>query len=161
MAEAAPVLIYDRIGANRRSTFLFMLTFVLLVGGLIGFISAALGLPLAALPVAFIVALLYVIFSYYASSRMALIISHARQVTEDGEPRLYRTVENLCIGAGLPMPDVYVIDDSAPNAFATGRDPKHAAVAATTGLLEKLDREQLQGVIAHEMSHIGNYDIRF
>ena len=160
MAEAAPVLIYDRIGANRRSTFLFMLAFVLLVGGLIGFISAALGLPLAALPVAFIVALLYVIFSYYASSRMALIISHARQVTEEGEPRLYRTVENLCIGAGLPMPDVYIIDDSAPNAFATGRDPEHAAVAVTTGLLDKLDKQELEGVIAHELSHIGNYDTR-
>ena len=160
MAEAAPVLIYDRIGANRRNTLLLMLAFVLVVGGLIGFISAALGLPLAALPVAFIVALLYVIFSYYASSRMALIISHARQVTEEGEPRLYRTVENLCIGAGLPMPDVYIIDDSAPNAFATGRDPKHAAVAATTGLLDKLDKQELEGVIAHELSHIGNYDTR-
>src|SRR3989304_1836536 len=127
MAEAAPVLIYDRIGANRRSTFLFMLAFVLLVGGLIGFISAALGLPLAALPVAFIVALLYVIFSYYASSRMALIISHARRVTGDGEPRLYRTVENLCIGAGLPLPDGSVIDDSAPTPSATAPAPRQAA----------------------------------
>ena len=160
MAGAAPVLIYDRIDANRRNTWLLMLAFVLLVGGLIGFISAALGLPPAALPIAFIVALAFVLFSFVSSSRLALIISRARPVSEAEEPRLYRTVQNLCIGAGLPMPQVYVIDDTAPNAFATGRDPKHAAVAVTTGLLQKLERQELEGVIAHELSHIGNYDTR-
>ena len=160
MAGAAPVLIYDRINANRRNTWLLMLAFVLLVGGLIGFISAALGLPPAALPIAFIVALAFVLFSFVSSSRLALIISRARPVSEAEEPRLYRTVQNLCIGAGLPMPQVYVIDDTAPNAFATGRDPKHAAVAVTTGLLQKLERQELEGVIAHELSHVGNYDTR-
>ena len=160
MAGAAPVLIYDRIDANRRNTLLLMLAFVLLVGGLIGFISVALGLPLGALPVAFAVAVAFVLFSYFSSSRMALIISQARPVTEAQEPELHRIVENLCIGAGLPIPKVYVIDDTAPNAFATGRDPKHAAVAVTTGLLEKLDKQELEGVIAHELSHIGNYDTR-
>jgi heat shock protein HtpX len=82
-------------------------------------------------------------------------------VTKEGEPELYRIVENLCIGSGLPMPKVYVIEDSAPNAFATGRDPKHASVTVTRGLLDKLDKSETEGVIAHEMSHIGNYDIRF
>jgi len=91
---------------------------------------------------------------------VALAISQARQVTKDEERELYRTVENLCIGAGLPMPKVYVIEDGSPNAFATGRDPDHAAIAVTRGLLQKLDKLELEGVIAHELSHIGNYDIR-
>ncbi len=160
MADLAPVLIYDRIDANRRNTFLLMLIFLLLVGALIGSISLALGLPPAVLPIAFAAALLFIIFSYYSSGRVTLIISQARPVTKEQEPQLHRTVENLCIGAGLPMPDLYVIDDTAPNAFATGRDPNHAAVAVTTGLLEKLDRQELEGVIAHELSHIGNYDTR-
>src|SRR3990170_2818002 len=149
MADTAPVLVYDRIDANRRNTLLLMLAFVLVVGGLIGFISAALGLPLAALPIAFAIAVAFVLFSYGSSSRLTLAISQTRPVTEAQEPELYRTVENLCIGAGLPVPDVYVIDDTAPNAFATGRDPKHASVTVTTGLLEKLDKQELEGVIAH------------
>jgi heat shock protein HtpX len=91
---------------------------------------------------------------------VALAISQAREVTKEDEPELYRTVENLCIGAGLPMPKVYVIEDGSPNAFATGRDPDHAAIAVTRGLLQKLDKLELEGVIAHELSHIGNYDTR-
>src|SRR3990170_1611840 len=102
MAGAAPVLIYDRIDANRRNSFLLMLAFALLVGGLIGFIGVALGLPPAALPVAFALVVAFVVFSYFSSSRLALVISQARPLTDAEEPKLYRTVENLCIGAGLP-----------------------------------------------------------
>jgi heat shock protein HtpX len=103
---------------------------------------------------------IYALVSYYASASVALGVSGARAVTRNDEPELHRIVENLSIGSGLPMPKVYVIEDSAPNAFATGRDPKHASVAATRGLLDKLDKAELEGVMAHEMSHIGNYDIR-
>lgn len=98
--------------------------------------------------------------SYYYSDSMILAISGAKEIVEKDDPRLFRTVQNLCIGAGLPMPKIYIIDDTAPNAFATGRDPKHSVVCVTTGLLEKMDKLELEGVIAHELSHIKNFDIR-
>jgi heat shock protein HtpX len=137
-----------------------MFLYVVLVAGFATAIGIVVGLPpqyaaLVAVPV-----LLFALFSYYYSTRVTLAISGARPVTKEDEPELYRTVENLCIGAGLPMPQVYVIEDGAPNAFATGRDPDHAAVVVTRGLLQKLDHRELEGVIAHELSHIGNYDIR-
>jgi heat shock protein HtpX len=117
-------------------------------------------LPYPYAPLLIIPFLIVAVVSYYSSSRVALAISQAREVTKEGEPELFRTVENLCIGAGLPMPKVYVIEDGSPNAFATGRDPDHAAVAVTRGLLQKLDKLELEAVLAHELSHIGNYDIR-
>jgi heat shock protein HtpX len=97
---------------------------------------------------------------YFAASATVLSISGAHEVTKNEEPELYRVVENLSIGSGLPMPKVWVIEDSAPNAFATGRDPENAHVCATRGLLDKLEKRELEAVMAHEMSHIGNYDIR-
>ena len=155
-----PVLIYDQIGKNRRATWLLLVGFVALVGVMVVAIDIALGLPLAVVPVLIGLAVVYAIFCYYASTRITLAISQAHEVSKAQEPELLRTVENLCIGAGLPMPKVYVIEDGSPNAFATGRDPDHAVVCVTRGLLEKLDRLELEGVIAHELSHIGNYDIR-
>lgn len=155
-----PVLIYDRIDANRRNTFLLLFVFVALLAGASIAIGIILGLPYPFAPLLIIPFLIIALVSYYGSSGVALAISQAREVTKDDEPELYRTVENLCIGAGLPMPKVYVIEDGSPNAFATGRDPDHAAVAVTRGLLQKLDKLELEGVIAHELSHIGNYDIR-
>src|SRR5690606_33561374 len=98
--------------------------------------------------------------AYFSAATAALALNHARQITKKDNPRLYRIVENLSITDGLPMPAVYVIEDPAPNAFATGRDPKHASVAVTTGLLNMMDNKELQGVLAHEMGHIKNYDIR-
>jgi len=160
MASGQPVLVYDRIGSNRRSSLLLMLLFFLLVGGFAAAIGIVLGLPYAFAPIVLVPVAIFALFSYYASTRITLAISGAHQVTKEEEPDLYRTVENLCIGAGLPMPQVYVIEDSAPNAFATGRDPQHAYVVVTRGLLQKLDHLELEGVIAHELSHIGNYDIR-
>jgi len=154
------VLIYDRIGANRRSTFLLLFVFVALLAGASIAMGIILGLPYPFAPLLIIPFLVIALVSYYSSSRVALAISQAREVTKDEEPELFRTVENLCIGAGLPMPKVYVIEDGSPNAFATGRDPEHAAIAVTRGLLQKLDKLELEGVIAHELSHIGNYDIR-
>ena len=154
------VLVYDRIGQNRRSTLLLMIVFVALLGGLSIALGIILGLPFPYAPVLIVLFLLFALFSYYSSSSIALGISGAREMTKEQEPELYRTVENLCIGAGLPMPKVYVIEDASPNAFATGRDPQHAAVAVTRGLLQKMDHAELQGVIGHELSHVGNYDTR-
>ena len=160
MTQQQPVLIYDRIDQNRRNAFFLMFLFVVLVAGFATAIGIVVGLPPQIAAIVAVPVLLFALFSYYASTRMTLAISGARPVTKEDEPELYRTVENLCIGAGLPMPQVYVIEDGAPNAFATGRDPDHAAVVVTRGLLQKLDDQELQGVIAHELSHIGNYDIR-
>lgn len=98
--------------------------------------------------------------SYYFSDSITLALSRAVEVDRQSNPELFRLVENLCIAAGLPTPRIYVIDDTAPNAFATGRDPKHAVVCFTTGILQKLEKVELEGVVAHELSHIGNYDIR-
>lgn len=113
------------------------------------------------LAIAVVVAVVQALVSYYYSDSIALAVSRAHEAPRQ-EPflTLHREVENLAITAGIPKPRIYIIDDSAPNAFATGRDPKHAAIAVTTGLLDKLNKQELEGVIAHEMSHIGNYDIR-
>jgi heat shock protein HtpX len=155
-----PVLIYDRIDRNRRNTFLLLFVFVALLAAASIAMGIVLGLPYPFAPLLIIPFLIIALIMYYRSPQVALAISQARGVTKDEEPELYRTVENLCIGAGLPMPKVYVIEDGSPNAFATGRDPDHAAIAVTRGLLQKLDKLELEGVIAHELSHIGNYDIR-
>ena len=100
-------------------------------------------------------------FTYFAGDSLVLAVSQAREVDETQAPKLLNVVRELSLAANIPMPKVYVIDDTSPNAFATGRDPQHASVAITTGLLEKLDREELQGVIGHELSHVRNLDIRF
>ena len=154
------VLVYDRIGKNQRDTFFLMLAFIAVLAGLSIALGIILGLPYAYAPFLIIPFLIYAVFSYYSSSRITLGISQAHEITKEQEPELYRTVENLCIGAGLPVPKIYVIEDAAPNAFATGRDPKHASVAVTRGLLQKLDHAELQGVIGHELSHVGNEDTR-
>ncbi len=105
-------------------------------------------------------AVIYSVISYYSSAKVALAVNGAKQIEKKDNPRLYRTVENLSITVGLPMPKVYIIDDKAPNAFATGRDPKHASVAASTGLLDIMEDNELEAVMAHEMGHVQNYDIR-
>ncbi|OGD92968.1 zinc metalloprotease HtpX [Candidatus Curtissbacteria bacterium RIFCSPHIGHO2_01_FULL_41_44] len=110
--------------------------------------------------IALIIAGIMNFVAYYTSDKMVMAVSAARQIQKKDNPMLFRTVENLCIAAGLPTPKIYIIDDTAPNAFATGRDPKHAAIAFTTGILSKLYRLELEGVTAHELSHVGNYDTR-
>src|SRR5262249_47420212 len=108
-----------------------------------------------------IVAIVYALVSYFFSAQIALGLSGAKEIQKKDAPELYRIVENLSIAAGLPMPKVYIVDDPSPNAFATGRDPQHAVVAVTSGILERLDKTELEGVLGHELSHVGNYDIRF
>ena len=161
-AAPAPgsVLVYDRIGANKRNTWLLLTGFLLLTGGLVAVIGYAIGAPIGILGVVGIGLIIYALFSYYASASVVLSISGAHEVTKEEEWEYVRRVENLCIGAGLPMPRTWVLEDTAPNAFATGRDPEHAHVVVTRGLLQKLEPAELEGVLAHELSHIGNYDIR-
>src|SRR5215217_7087392 len=155
----------ERIAVNRRNSVLLIsafLAFVAVFGYVIGY--AWIGDPVGALfglALAFVVGTISGIVTYYAGGRMVLAASRAREITHDDAPVLFNVVEEMTIAAGLPMPKVYIIDDEAPIAFATGRDPENAAVAVTSGLLEKLDRDELQGVIAHEMSHVGNFDIRY
>ena len=158
MVEQEPVLIYDRIAANRRKTFLLMTAFFLVVTAAATAIGILAGLPPGLAPIVIVFVLLFAAFSYFGSDGVALAVAGARQVSVEQEPQLCRVVENLCIGAGLPMPKVYVIEDGSMNAFATGRDPKHGSVAITRGLMNKLERRELEGVLAHELSHIGNRD---
>jgi len=155
----------ERIAVNRRNSLILIavfLAFVAVFGYVIGW--AWIGDPVGAifgLVLAFIVGTVTGLATYYGGDKMVLAASRAREISHDDAPVLFNVVEEMAIAAGLPMPKVYIIDDSAPNAFATGRDPEHASVAVTSGLLEKLNRDELQGVIAHEMSHVANFDIRY
>ncbi len=156
---------YNQIAANRRNSFL-LAGFVIVLFGLLGFAIgyAIAGSATGAIGVSAIALLfggLAAVGSYFAGDSIVLSVSGAKEVDETSAPQLVNVVREMAIAANIPMPKVYLIDDTAPNAFATGRDPKHASVAITTGLLEKLDREELQGVMGHELSHVRNFDIRF
>ncbi|MEN9748467.1 MAG: hypothetical protein RLZZ603_1159 [Actinomycetota bacterium] len=150
---------YRAIAANKRNTFFIIGLFVALIAGLSIWWGQATGNGSGAIMV-IVFAGLYALFQYYAAGSIAVLMSGANQITKADNPRLWNVVENLIITEGMPMPKVYIINDPAPNAFATGRDPKHAIVAATTGLLEIMDDSELEGVMAHEISHVKNYDIR-
>ncbi|NIM98512.1 MAG: M48 family metalloprotease [candidate division Zixibacteria bacterium] len=154
-------MIYEEIAANRRRSFVLIVAFtvfLLFLGWIFGvtYGSGAAGLAIALLLAVFIG---FMSFSY--GDKMVLGMSRARPVDKKQNPYLANVVDGLAIAAGIPAPRAYIIEDSAPNAFATGKDPEHSSVAVTTGLLEKLNRLELEGVIAHEMSHIKNYDIRY
>ncbi len=150
--------LYNHSDSNKRKTWFLISAFLVLVI-LVGYIfSMAMESPVILyFVVAFSIISSFV--SYWWSDKIVLSMSSAKQISFEQNKELYRLVENLCITAGLPLPKIYIIDDTAPNAFATGRDPEHAVVAVTRGLLQKLDRSELEGVIAHELSHIGNRDI--
>jgi heat shock protein HtpX len=151
--------VYEQIARNRRRTFYILFFFVALVMAVVVAFDLLFGWGVYGLVLAFVVALFLAFFSYYNSAKIALAASHAKPADENEYRRYHNLVEGLCIAAGLPKPALYVVDDPAPNAFATGRNPKHAAVAVTTGLLEKMNRVELEGVLAHELSHVKNYDI--
>lgn len=150
---------YKQIAANKRNTVLIMLGFVLVIAGL-GALFAYLFEDVWIGVWVLVVAAIYATVQYFLSASLAVAMTGAKEIHKKDHPRLYNTVENLTITAGLPMPKVYIINDPAPNAFATGRDPKHAVVAATTGLLNIMDNNELTAVMAHELSHVKNYDIR-
>ena len=152
--------IYSQISSNKLKTWVIISLFVIFITTLLYVYGNASGYGLSFAGMALIISGIMSFASYYYSDKIILGMSKAKQIKKSDYPELFRIVENLCIGAGIPMPKVYVIDDSAPNAFATGRDPKHAVVCATTGILQKLNKIELEGVIAHEVSHIRNFDIR-
>lgn len=155
----------ERIATNRRNSLFLIFGFILFVvvfGYVVGY--AWIGDPVGAvfgLVLAFAAGTVSGFITYFAGDKMVLAASRARRISHEDAPVLFNVVEEMSIASGLPMPKVHIIEDSAPNAFATGRGPDHASVAVTTGLLEKLDRDELQGVIAHEMAHVGNFDIRY
>ena len=150
---------YEQISANKRKTVLLIFLFVLLLsavglavdyllkGGVVGFVIVGIIVTISSF------------VSYFNSDKVALRMAHAVPADPVQYARYHNLVEGLCIASGLPKPRLYIVDDSAPNAFSTGRNPKHAAVAVTTGLLEKMNRVELEGVLAHELSHIRNYDV--
>lgn len=150
---------YKQIAENKRRTIFIIIGFVVMIGAIAGvFAYVYKDSQIAVWTI--IVSIIYALIQYYCAGSIAMAMTGAREITKKDSPRLYNTVENLSITTGLPMPKVYIIDDKAPNAFATGRDPKHAAVAATTGLMDIMDNKELSAVMAHEMSHVKNYDIR-
>lgn len=150
---------YSAINANKRNTVIIMAVFVALIGAVGWAVSYVNGDRSIAFWVIGVAAI-YALIQYFAASKLALAINGAQEIEKKDNPRLYRIVENLTIATGMPMPKVYIIEDPAPNAFATGRDPKHSVVAATTGILDIMNDRELEAVMAHEISHVRNYDIR-
>jgi heat shock protein HtpX len=150
---------YRAIAANKRNTVIIIIVFLLIIAGLSAIPTIISQDPTYSI-VIILIAAGYAVFQYFLATAQTLALTGARQIQKVDNPRLYRVVENLAITEGMPMPKVYIINDPAPNAFATGRDPEHAVVAATTGLLEIMTDSELEGVMAHEMGHVKNYDIR-
>ena len=150
---------YKQIAENKRRTIYIVIGFVLMIGAIAGLFAWVYNDVWIVVWMT-IIAIVYAVFQYFMSSSIAMIMTGARGIKKKDNPRFYNIVENLSITTGLPMPKVYIIDDKAPNAFATGRDPEHASVAATTGLIDIMDDRELTAVMAHEMSHVKNYDIR-
>jgi len=153
--------IYNAVDSNKRKTVVIILLFVLFITT-IGFVygKASGGYGVSYAVIAFIFAIISSVGSFFFSDRLVLATTGAQKIEESDNPELYHIVENLAIADGLPMPEVYIVNDPSPNAFATGRDPKHAVVCCTTGTLQRLNKTELEGVIAHELSHVKNYDIR-
>ena len=152
---------YTSISANKRNSFFITIAitaFLIVLGYLIG---TYWGSGYAGVAISFLLALIMSLAAYYSGDKMVLAISRAKRIEKRDYPQLFNVIEELSVAGGLPMPAIYVIDDTAPNAFATGRNPQHASVAITTGLMQKLNRDELQGVMAHELSHVGNRDILY
>ncbi|MEW6295761.1 MAG: M48 family metallopeptidase [Candidatus Diapherotrites archaeon] len=153
--------VYGRISSNKRNSVILFVLFVVLIAFLGVVLGAVWGDIFLGAGIAIVVSIIFVLISYYNSDSIVLAISKARPADPKEFPFLYNSVEGLAIAAGIPMPKIYVIDDTAINAFASGRDPEHSVIVVTTGAVQRLKRLELEGVIAHEMSHIKNYDVRF
>ena len=150
---------YKQIAENKRKTVFIIIGFVMMIGIIAG-IFAYFYQDVWVAVWTILIAIIYAVIQYFAASSLAMAMTGAKEIEKKDNPRFYNIVENLAITTGLPMPKVYIIDDKAPNAFATGRDPEHASVAATTGLIDIMDDKELTAVMTHEMSHVKNYDIR-
>ncbi len=156
-----PISFFDAIDANKRNSVILMAAMFLIFMGAIAAISYLFDLGVIGPSFGFFFLLIYAFAVFYSGDRVILALTGAKEAEKKDYPFLYNVVEGLALASQIPVPKLYVIEDPSPNAFATGRDPKHASVAVTTGLLNIMKREELEGVIAHEISHIGNYDIRF
>jgi heat shock protein HtpX len=159
---------YEMISSNKRKSVLLLILMILFVAAVAAVFGAYFGGKQAAGQYAVMFAAIGLgiagigaLASYYSGTNVIMAVSGAHEAHPDDERQLHNLVEEMCIASGLPKPKIYIIEDSAPNAFATGRDPEHSAIAVTRGLMEKLNRNELMGVVAHEMSHVQNYDIRF
>lgn len=150
---------YSAIRKNKVNTVFIVLFFLVIIGAL-GWLASVIYNDITIVVITVVFAAGFALFQYFSAGREAIAMSGAIRIQESDNPRLWRTVENLCITTGTPMPEVYIVNDPAPNAFATGRDPQHAIVAATTGLLDMMTDAELEGVMAHELGHVRNYDIR-
>lgn len=150
---------YNQIDSNKRKTTVLITVFLVFIIGIAWFVQWYFGYGYGIVIAAAIFSIITSLTSYYHADKIALWSTGAREIAQKDNPYVYRMVENLCITAGIPMPKVHIIDSPALNAFATGRDPAHASIAVTTGLIAALENEELEGVIAHELSHVKNYDI--
>jgi heat shock protein HtpX len=152
---------FDQIDSNKRNSLLLVFFLSLIFIGAVWALSYAMDVGFCGPIVGFFAIIFYAVAVYYAGDRVILALSGAKKAEKKDYPFLYNVVEGMAMASQIPMPKLYVVQDPSPNAFATGRDPEHASVAVTTGLLDMLNRQELEGVVAHEISHIGNYDIRF
>lgn len=153
-------MIYEQITSNKRKTYLLFFLFMVLIMAIgVGF-DLAFGLSYFGIIFAFVITIIWTLISYYKGDQIVLKLSKAKEATKKDEPYLVNTVEGLSIAAGIPKPKIYIMEDQAINAFATGRDPEHGSIAVTRGAIDKLNRQELEGVVAHEISHIRNLDIR-
>ncbi|MFH0814649.1 MAG: M48 family metallopeptidase [Candidatus Falkowbacteria bacterium] len=151
---------YSQIDSNKRKSIFLIFIFFILIAGIGYILSRVLNYGYSPLVVAVVISMFMVGISYFAGDKIALVSAGAKSISKEENPYVYRIVENLCIAAGLQTPKVYIINDPAPNAFATGRNPEHSSIAITTGLIQIMENEELEGVIAHELSHVKNYDVR-
>jgi heat shock protein HtpX len=152
---------YSEIAHNKLKSMLILAIFVLILAALADVFDLAYAGGSPAILIGVVIgSIIYVIISYFVGTKMSLAVNGAKQIQKTDNPRMWRIIENLSIADGLPMPKVYIMDDPSPNAFATGRDPNHSAVCATSGLLDIMDDDELSGVFAHELGHVKNYDIR-
>jgi len=149
---------YSAISANKRNTVIIMIVFLLIIGGL-GWLAGAVYRSYVVTVVVVVIAAIYALVQFFAASRLAMAVNGGHEIQKKDAPEVYRLVENLTIATGLPMPRIFIIDDPAPNAFTTGRNPDNAMLAVTTGLLEIMDKREVEAVLAHEISHVKNYDI--
>ena len=153
--------LYDAISDNKRNSVIIVIVFILIVALLSYFLGLVFGNSVFGLILGFLFMVLMILIGYYSGDSLILSIHKAKEVKKEEDPYLVNTIEGLSIAAGIPTPKIYIIEEDSPNAFATGRDPKHASVTVTTGLRKVMNRQELEGVISHEMSHIKNFDIRY
>jgi len=153
--------LYDAISENKRNSVIIIIAFIIIALGLSYFLGFVFANAFIGLIFGIIFILIMILIGYYSGDSLILSMHHAKEVAKKDDPYLVNTVEGLALAAGIPTPKIYIINENSPNAFATGRDPKHASITVTTGLRETMNRQELEGVISHEMSHIKNFDIRY